>query len=55
MYIPPKGELRGSNWRLLGNAACQVPWAIVAVSVVQILVELILSQEQKLELALFKS
>ena len=40
---------------IANNAASKVPWAIVAVSVAQIMVEMILSREQKLELALFKT
>ena len=48
------GEFQ-SNGSVIANAASKVPWAIVAVSVAQIMVEMILSREQKLELALFKT
>ena len=40
---------------VIANVASKVPWAIVAVSVAQIMVELILSREEKLELALLKT
>ena len=50
------GGFPGSDWRATATAAAsRVPWAIVLVSAAQIAVELVLSREQKLALALFKT
>ena len=43
------------GWNTIAEAASRVPWAVVAVSVAQALADLVLSREQKLELALFKT
>ena len=50
------GGFPGNDWRATATAAAsRVPWAIVLVSAAQIVVELMLSREQKLALALFKT
>ena len=50
------GGFPGGDWRATATAAAsRVPWAIVLVSAAQIAVELVLSREQKLALALFKT
>ena len=51
-----EGRFPSSDWRATATAAAsRVPWAIVLVSAAQIVVELMLSPEQKLALALFKT
>ena len=50
------GGFPSSDWRATATAAAsRVPWAIVLVSAAQIVVEVMLSPEQKLALALFKT